>query len=316
MPFQSTAPGDPLPPNSPVKIFFHGLLILRASSEKDFCLVETLRNVTNPTHTLSVEVRTKAPNKPDVIHMRHFGPLGALDPQDPQGPGLKIEVLGTTPPAQVFKHQPSGCDPVLGTGQATDFRWILDLQKLHSSQTLSVDPARTRPFISIMNGIYHFHTADRKTGGVELMQGGQRKTTWVAMASIVGADISIPNDGKLVMNWNDGQSGHELKLDRPTGGVSHEIYIDNSPLYLNPAQGVRHGELEKYYEVITPQIPESERFSLNFLTDTNPVEGQADKTDTDTMKGRTGGFDLTEGSAKYDSRMTPRIPCQPIVLEG
>jgi hypothetical protein len=233
--------------------------------------------------------------------MRHFGDLPSR---------MTIEVVeanGSSPanPA-VLKHQPIGAfDPILGGGGLDDFGWILNLKKLHPANSLVVDLAKTRPEIQIGNGVYYFHTAQRKDGPIPLKQNGVEKGPLAGIASIVGANVYLDATTKLVLKWtNEAGTSMTLPLEKPIdNNSSHEIYINNSPLFENPSSAT-HSELSEYYGVITG-VPPGERFNLEFpkFIDDSPEF--------------TNSIDFLESTSKFDTKKgTPRIPCMPIVIEG
>lgn len=295
MPFQPTLPGLPMQRNPAVRIFFHGLLILRASGTSRYSVVEVHQTASYP-HILSVEVRTKIQGSPDVIAMRHFGPL--------EPPGMTIDVDPAPTVPIVYKHQPSGVfDPILGGGLPDDFGWIPDLQTLHRPKSLSVDITKTRPAITIGNGIYYFHTAQLRNGPIGVKQGHVSKSNLAGLASIVGANVYLDDTSKIVLKWTENGSAKDLRLGKPEPNSYHEIYVDNSPLYEAPSGGATHSELREYYAVLVPSLPFEETFNLEFP---NLVA------ESDSL---TASVSL-DGSAKFDRRGTPRIPCMPIVLDG
>lgn len=301
MPFQSI---DTLPSANPtVRIFFHGLLVLH-SPDGTSCHVEPHFGPHAVEHTLSIEVRMKSPspnnNKPDVILLRRFG-----KPCNP----LSIEVH----PAQAshaYKYEPSPVfNPVMGmgTGQESDddFRWIIDFQQLHPERSLTIDTAKTQPGINFSNGSYFFLTPQRKLNvKIDLAPGhvATPPPDRTAITSIIGAYVYLDKERheQLVLKW--GAEGTELPLEilplevPEDENAYYEIYIENSPLFVRP--GSSHDEFAEYYNIIkegSEVVPEAERLTISF-----PDEPR-----------------FTEGSAKYNTRrMTPRIPCQPVVLGG
>ncbi len=66
-------PTPKLETNPDVRIFFSGLMILQPSQDSKTCEVFVHRSA--PNHQLTIEVREKQKNGPDLIKMRHVGPL-------------------------------------------------------------------------------------------------------------------------------------------------------------------------------------------------------------------------------------------------
>jgi hypothetical protein len=277
MPFRSTQQGQPMPANPDIKIFFQGLLILRASDDSKRCVVETLLRPTF-SHTLSIEVRAKRAMEPDVIIMRDFGHL--------QPPGLVIDGGYDEASSVVHKYQPSSFNNPASDGAPEDFRWIVNLEgSLFHGHPLTVNTNATRPGITIKNGIYYFHTAARKTGPITRTGGGEVDQELTAIASIAAASLSLGSQ-PAVVTWTRGTS-HTLKLHK-VAGTSYEIYIDNSPLFMDPGSPP-HNELHEYYGVLSGF---GDKFDLDFHT-TSLV-----------------------GTGKFDTmRSSPNIPCQAIALE-
>src|SRR5947209_991329 len=132
-----------LPLDPPVKIFFDGLVVLRSPSDTTNWNAEILRGVAN--HTLSIEVRMKEPDRPDVILFRHFG---VLPPNRPDLNITAVDKSGKTIPAHAFKFIPSP----QSQEQDKDFSLVLNLGdsrfNIHPLP-LTVDTTQTRPSVEI-----------------------------------------------------------------------------------------------------------------------------------------------------------------------
>src|SRR5690349_12060962 len=77
MPLQTT---DTLPEKPAVKIFFTGLMIIQPNTDEGFCEVFVNRAALD--HVFTVEVRAKQFRGPDLVLMRHVGPLSFVVPDD------------------------------------------------------------------------------------------------------------------------------------------------------------------------------------------------------------------------------------------
>jgi hypothetical protein len=303
MPFETTTT---LPQRPTIKIFFHGLLILRASGDRSSCAVD-IHQSAHPPHTFSVEVRTKSPGRPDIITMRHFGRF------DGQHPGLTIR--GPRPGVGlVSKYQPTaGFDPTSATGgDESDFRWIINLEgSLFHRAPLSVVEGRTRPGVLLTDGDFCFHAAARLVRPIAITRNGTTTSQIAAMASIIGASLHLEDGTEAVLSWRAaGGASWDYPLEKPTApDVTYEIYIDNSPLFepQTGGGGASHSEMPEYYGVIRDEhgrdIPPEQQFDLAFLPTTATTGGDA------------GPFVPPRGSTKFDLRCCPRIPCQSVVLE-
>lgn len=304
MPFTSISKTGPAGREPDVKIFFHGLLLLRSEDGKT---CEAGVNHAGFRHVLSVEARTKTPNRPDVIHMRHFGNLNFRQP------GMSIQITGAGPDPNAFKFVSSAqIDHANGdSAPEEDFRWIINLEGgLFHGDEITSTVFGTQHVIRLEGGEYYFYTARRARPGLKFERkgGGKKDKTFRRIGSVIGARVFLNDNQSVVMRWSDGVQEDEcvLTLSKPQSGVSHEIYIENSPLYEPPTtlrNRPRHSELLEYYKVI-PGIIGAARFNLEPSEEVTP--GLSDE-----------GAPFSSGSAKYDSeRGSPSIPCQSVVLDG
>lgn len=290
MPF---TPVTDMPNAAPdVRIYFHGLLILR-SEDGATCEVGVHPSATN--HSLSIEVRTRRPQKPDVIHMRHFGNLHG------RGPGMTMEVSSFAGTPVAYKHTPA-TPPDFDTGQGvdTDFRWVMNLEgALFHERQLDSDVFRTQHHILLRGGEYFFHTADR-TSGLPIVRegGGKPERPLASIASIVGANLYLHEGQCFVVRWNDGRKEQTLPLEKPAAGIVHEVYVENSPLFEEQSAPQRHSELRAYYQIIKGHG--SAEFNLRMDGEVEPAN-----------------CDVSAAPAKFSPRDgSARIPCQSITLDG
>ncbi len=278
-----TGPLDP----SDVNIFFHGQLFLR-SEDGETCEVGVNPLAIN--HILSIEVRTKQLGRPDLINMRHFGPLHLRSPE-----GMSIEVLPAVASPRAFKCETTyPIDFRNGTGAPdNDFRWILNFEgrNFHHPKELLPTVFGTKNVIRLKGGEYFFETAFRanplmlfnRTGG------GLADETFRGIGAIAGARVFLADNQSVVVKWNDDTAERVLTLTR-TPNVTYEIYIENTPLFVqvDPMKLGDHEELVHYYNLIPEsQVPAAARFKL---------------TPALTRTGRDLG--------------SPTIPCQPLKLDG
>ena len=293
MTFQAnpTMPGNPT-----IRIFFHGLIILHSPDGRS-CLAE-IHRVPGYGHTLSVEIRTKIPGKPDQVVMRHFGNLAGAQP----GLSVRVEPTSTTPAA--YKYLPSSSfNPINLTGneQDDDFRWIINLESsIFHGTGLSVDYSKTQPGVVIEGGVCYVYTALVRKGQVLVTQGGASRPPLQGLSAIVGANLYLDSgSGAVVTCHHSNDEDFVLRLEALGGGVSHEIYIENSPLFEDPTSGSTHSELREYYKVIPGILPE-EQFNLEFPTPPQSVEQRK----------------VDDPPPQVDLMASFRVPCQSITLDG
>lgn len=262
MPFP---PVSQLLPNPSVRTFFSGQLILEPSEDEKTC--EAFVNYRATDHHLSIEVRQKRPNKPDVIMMRHFGKLDFIEETpDKQRHGLLIAT--NVAEKGVKMYDGSGPAP----GEEKKLSDALDLKKIHGMDMGNVDGGR--PSILLDNGI--FHTADMTpsdlTVTLQKKELGSPMRVASPFASLIGANIYLPETpadappSMVTLTWR--QHGKLTKLDLkrlPEQGAGYEIYINHDPLYEgDSAAATKHDEFEELYKIL-PGVPSDKQFKMEIL---------------------------------------------------
>jgi hypothetical protein len=299
MPFGQRLLTQPFPTADPdVEIYFHGQLLLR-SEDRMTCEVGV--NPVASNHMLTVEVRRKqrdlATQKPkvDLIMMRHVGPLN-FRPTGGGGttiePGMIIEVVN--PPATTQAawscEGTDTLDYVNGVGQfEEDFRWILNLEgNLFHDRDLTPSVFGTTDMIRLRNGEFFFRTAFRSPQGFryERRGGGKGPADLRKIGAIARASVFLVEHQGVVVRFNDGVQERALTLTKGQPGTTYEIYIQHTPLFIQPGAATGHDELAQFYRVI-PEIPGTGRFTFAVVDERPP-----------------------------DEKGSPDIPCQVLKLNG
>lgn len=267
MPF---TPIPKLDPNPDVRIFFTGLLVLE-SLANNTC--EVFVNYRSPDHHLSIEVRRKRTGLPDVVMMRHQGPLSFTAPGGGQPPrfGLKIEVIPT----------PTGISGYNGAQASTEGKkldFAFNMFRIHDVATGSVEALGGRPSILINQGI--FYSADTFTRGAILKKKKPMSPPKPQneFANIIGANIYLTAPQVVTLSWR--QQGRDVLLNLPKSAQhSYEIYINNEPLYEDDSllQPFLHDEFAEYYKIL-PAIGPEEQFELTFPQTSPPPERGSTRT--------------------------------------
>jgi hypothetical protein len=290
-------PLEEVPHGTPdVQIFFHGQLLLRSPEEQgQTCVVAVNPLALN--HVFTIEARTKVPGRPDTIRMRHVGPLLLRHEGDGLIEGMSITVLGTeddpvTPAA--FKCVKKG-EPIDYTSGASnppdeDFRWILNLEgpQFHE-RSLKAPIFNSHHTVKLQGGQYFFRTAVRAPAamGHRRKGGGKSPVTFRRIGVIASASVFLTGDQSVTLAWQatTKEGDFTLTLHREEN-TTHEIYINNAPLYLDrppspddPSSGELplFDELPDYYKLIR-NVAEEDRFQLipTILVDTRGDEGSPD----------------------------------------
>ncbi len=305
MPFQTKRfeelPRGSEPHEADVQIIFDGQLMMRSDGQG--CDVAVNPIATG--HTLSIEARIKKDGETDRIAMRHLGPLNFRLSSEGQPEGILIEVVGGGAPVApaafklVTANGPLDLkNPAEGT-RLDDFRWMLNLEgpQFHNA-VLNAPIFGSQNVIRLRNGEYHFRTAARVDSRFQYRRsgGGQDDATFKSIGVVAAASVFLSDDSQsLVMRWQDGtrENDRVLTLSK-VRGIRYEIYIENSPLFLDPptpAELAGRDELIEYYKLLpgVPAVPLGRRFRLEPEGAPVPVESD-------------------EGS--------PSVPCQVVTLDG
>jgi hypothetical protein len=292
MPFTETSTLPDLPD---VRILFNGLLLWGPdSTDVKTCRIGVHRSAAD--HYLSIEVRIKKKDAqgrdlPDVILMRHLGPLSFIDGQQ-SNPGLLLKVnpptgAGVTkfiPRWGTFERRPGS------TSHPQDYRWRVDLDEIHGV-TVSRDRNSTNPDIKITEGTLYTAMKSKEDTRIQKLN-IQNATTqdFYPIAALMGININLNAGSDLVLNWSKDGVKKELHLPRSDdpSKLSYEIYIDNSPTF---SDELSHSDFREYYKALDP-IP-SNQFDLIFPD-------------------LVGLKRLTKFSLDDDDLGTPTIACMPV----
>jgi hypothetical protein len=251
--------------NPDVRIFFSGLMVLQPAANGQSCEVFVHRSA--PNHQLTIEVRQKQAGKPDLIKMRHVGPLPyalqTLDAVegDPPIHGMTIKVDTNPKGIKAFK-------PLKGQSpEGASLEYAINIQggDFHGGNIGEVDMLGGRPSILLNDAI--FYTADTTSPEltINLKKNNQKVKTLEPFASLIGGNIYLDQGDSVSVMWQVQGVIEELKLAKRDDGVSYEIYIVNDPLYENETLQIpEHDELREYYKLF-PQVTLQEQFRLEVI---------------------------------------------------
>jgi len=286
-------PTNQLPNNPDVRVFFSGLMLLRAAPDSQTC--EAFVHRSAPDHQLTIEVRQKQAGKPDQIRMRHVGPLmyalATLPPSPPPAPqihGMVIQVQTAPKGVRAYNGLIASTEGDAVGGKAINFQDNL----LHDGRVAGVDLLGGRPSILLNDGV--FYTAD-KTDPADVIEltrvGASAGTSSVFLqpiASLIGANIYLDDGDRVLVRFQAQGLPEQVDLiKRPAAsGISYEIYIINDPLFESTSPSVPpHDEFKEYYKILlaTPpsgsppgtlpdQFPLADQFRLK-ITPADPHRG-------------------------------------------
>lgn len=249
-----------------VRIFFSGLMVLEPEANGQSCEVFVHRSA--PNHELTIEVRQKQAGKPDLIKMRHVGPLpyalqtiGAVD-GDPPIHGMTIEVQTTPKGIKAFAPQ-AGHESAEGLGldRAINFQNA----DFHGANIGEVDVLGGRPSILLNDAILYTADTTRADLTINLKKNGRQLKEMAPFASLIGGNIYLDQNDSVSVKWQVQGVIEELSLPKPARGVSYEIYIVNDPLYENETLGLpEHDEFTEYYKLF-PQVERQQQFRMEVL---------------------------------------------------
>ncbi len=287
-----------------VEIFFYGQLFLR--SDGATCEVAVNQLATN--HVLTVEARTRVAGQPVDVRMRHVGPLNfrqregmLIEVQNPDGtPATASPAAWNCRTFGPINYEWSGEEPP-NNPPGDDFRWILNLEgPLFHGKPLPSPIFNSHHVIRLQGGEYFFRTARRTSGKFDMLRkgGGMNDARLKKIGTVARASVFLVGDQRVELNWQGpvADSDHSLTLHKQAN-TTHEIYINNAPLFLNQVEGpddflARFDELSEYYKLIPQSVVPAPagRFTL---APVNPPPGPT----------------LVEGGS-------PDIPCQVMRLDG
>lgn len=279
MPF---TPEPNLPDDPAVRIFFSGLLILEPSAEGETCEVFVHRSA--PNHHLTIELRRKTVGKPDVILMRHVGPLtfGETLSDDPLKPPIHGFVIHKVTDGATGVRMYNGNVPSY-EGRTLNLAINLESPQYHGgnppvvidpetghtiSRLLDVDSLGGRPSILLDDGTFYTADTTREALGIVLKKIGSADQPLLPFASLIGANIYLEDDDSTVtVSWRNLGKFEVLELTKPAANESYEIYIVNDPLYENPSLSEpKHDEFREYYKIL-PHVPTPDQFRLDWTPD-------------------------------------------------
>lgn len=262
MPFTPTATLDPGPD---VKIFFTGLLILESLSNNT---CEVYVNRRSPDHHLSIEVRRKQAGQPDVIMMRHIGPLAYTAPVPPGTPPRYGFAIRVSP-------NPVGIQGYNGgsTAEGKSLGLAFNMFRIHDVATGLVEPMGGRPSILINEGVFYSAATFTRGAILQKKRNGSQPKSQPEFTNIIGANIYLTAGRVVTLSWR--QNGRDVLLNLEKSATNtYEIYINNEPLYEDESPTVPfvHDEFAEYYKIL-PAIPLDEQFTLTFPQPQNPDRG-------------------------------------------
>ncbi|HEX2268497.1 MAG TPA: hypothetical protein VHH35_03140 [Pyrinomonadaceae bacterium] len=249
-----------LDPRPDVRIFFSGLMILAPSANSQSCEVFVHRSA--PNHQLTIEVREKQAKGPDLIKMRHVGPLPyALSPpafdEDPPIHGMSIAVETNPKGIRAYNGNPTT------EGESLNLAINLDGEDFHNGAIGKIDMLSGRPSILLNDAV--LYTADKTSSEltIDLKRNGQQIRSLEPFASLIGGNIYLDNGDSVRVKWMAQGMLEELKLNKPANGSSYEIYIVNDPLYESDALFIpAHDEFKEYYKLL-PEVALQDQFRLD-----------------------------------------------------
>lgn len=266
MPFGKRLLTQPFPSVPPdVEMYFHGQLLLRSDNS---AMCEVGINPVASNHVLTVEVRRKQLNKPDLILMRHVGPLNFRRPTTPgrTEPGMIIEVsnpVATTQAAWSCEGTDM-LDYVNGTSRyPEDFRWVLNLEgNLFHDRELNPSVFDTTDMIRLQNGEFFFRTAFKSPDRLKYQRRGGNKDPLDlrGIGAIARASVFLVEHQNVLVTWNDGTGDRVLTLTK-SAGFTYEIYVQHTPLFVQPGDATAHDEMTQFYRII-PEVAGGDRFTF------------------------------------------------------
>ena len=254
-----------LSPNPDVRIFFSGLMVLQPAKNGESCEVFVHRSA--PNHQLTIEVRQKQAGKPDLIRMRHTGPLpyalptiGAVEGDTPiHGMWIRVDKnpkgIKAFIPGKGASPEGEGLDQAINI-QGGDF---------HSGRIGEVDMLGGRPSILLDDAVLYTADKTRPDLTINLKKNNRQVKALEPFASLIGANVYLDEGDAVNVTWQVQGVIEQLQLAKRNDDVSYEIYIVNDPPFENETLQIpEHDELHEYYKLF-PAVPLQEQFRLEVI---------------------------------------------------
>jgi hypothetical protein len=232
MPFHTSQ--DPPDPNSDIRIFFEGLVLLTPVQENGvmYCHVRAIKHQHAGEHDLVVEV--------------------GIDEPQPTLPFLRIGKKVIQKGLRIYTDNPQGVTRFDGTtNKAFPFAEAIDFQVINPGHTLNQNGLHKA--ISISDGI--LYTATHRTDDVSIESQNTPCAPRHPVSLILGANIVL-GGRKCELDWGDGP----FKLEQDQNGEpKYLIWIHNSrsePL-------MSGNDFDMFYEGLNG-VDDKDKFSLKF----------------------------------------------------
>jgi hypothetical protein len=247
--------------NADVRIFFSGLMVLEPAANGKTCEVFVHRSA--PNHQLTIEVRQKQAGKPDLIKMRHVGPLPyALQTPgaaagDPPIHGMSIEVSKNPKGIKAYKPGNPSTE-----GEELGLAINMEGADYHAGSAGEIDLLSGRPSILLNDAVLYTADKTRPNLTINLTKNNQQVKALPPFASLIGGNIYLDEGDSVSVFWQAQGVLEDLRLEKRNDGVSYEIYIINDPLYENETLQIpAHDEFREYYKLFST-VPQDKQFRL------------------------------------------------------
>lgn len=237
--------------NSTVTIKFAGQFLLKPNGAS-MCDIGINRFA--PNHAFHLMLIVDKPDLPPTLLRLTTGPLtgpGPLTITNNQSTGFKI-----------FTKDDDPFDPMNGNNSPHDYRWAVDLKKLHPGVDFNEG---ARPLATLNDGV--LYTSNRSRDGLNprLVRTGDTKDL-NRLAADLSAAVDLPAEAELSLDWKELGKPKTFKLPRPVAidpvGTRYTFVLLNDPPAVDDTP---HDELELYYRVLqigNDPVPGPERWKL------------------------------------------------------
>ncbi len=248
MPFSTTQIRPSI--NSRLTVRFSGLLLLKPGPDANTCEIGVHRTAEAP-HTFQVMLIINKPGQPPTLLRLLTGPLTEE---------FNILVQPPITGFQIFERDHGPFDRSDGHNDAFDSRWTLDMNALHEGVDFN-DGAR--PVVRLNDGTLYTGNLTREDLGPVLGQQNTNGEPLFRIAADLAAAIDMRHGTTVTLSTGDVPL-LELPRSGEDPGTTYTIVLVNEPPGLG---GEDHDEFAEYYQVLEvngAQIPEADRFLLDY----------------------------------------------------
>ena len=227
---------------------FRGMGLINFSEENPHGDIMIIRD---KKHTFSVRVqepRFKDGAEKDVIV---YEDIAVYDSLPPEGVGIEIQARNESETSSYETYEAEGEFDRLKSEDVNDFRWIVDLEDLHTNKLAKIESGDQYPItnLSIKNGFFYTHKLDTDLFFEKITKNADGNEENREVFGHVAETIGVRLDAKKVkfrIKIGEEETIHKLKKVK---GLPYRIEINN----VDYNDDSEISDMPEYYEYLASQ---------------------------------------------------------------